>query len=227
VRRESGAVVVVALGVLGLRLGLTDDLLSFVKPSMRVPLVLTAVVLVALGVWELVAAYRRPPVELAGHHDHHDAKVSWLLTLPVVVSLVLAPPALGADAVDRTLALPPVEAASLPPLPAMVDGAYPMSLAEYTSRAAAGPQGELDGITVRLTGFAIRDGDGLSVVRFRLSCCAADARFSIVAVTGASVLPADETWLEIEGTWRADPGAVIDVTGGSVRQVDPPRNPYE
>jgi uncharacterized repeat protein (TIGR03943 family) len=236
VRRDGAAVVLVALGVLGLRLGLTDAMLDYVKPFMRWPLVATSVVLVVLGVWELALSFRSSDrgQDVHDHHDdghhHHGGapRVTWLLLVPVIVSLVVAPGALQADAVRRALPADLIPLEELPPLPPPVAGVYDLPLAEVAARSV-GPEGELAGLTVRTVGFTVRRGSETSLARFRLNCCAADARVAEVVLVGLDRSFTDDTWLSVEGVWApSEPGeehaAILVVS--SVTEIERPANPY-
>jgi uncharacterized repeat protein (TIGR03943 family) len=249
VRRDSGAVVLVALGVLGLRLAVTDAMLDYVKPVMRIPLLITSVILLALGVWEFWVSLREgsPDDEHGGdhkqhdHHEHHGTEdvhghshrhggpgVAWLLLAPVLVTLIIAPGALQADAVKRALPASPTPISELGPLPRPVDGVYELPLAEFAARSV-GPEGQLDDKTVRVVGFVVDRGDGPTVARFRLSCCAADARVSEAALIGVADVPSENTWVVVEGTWVPGPpgeyAPAIQV--GDLRVIPQPANPYQ
>jgi uncharacterized repeat protein (TIGR03943 family) len=232
-------VVLVALGVLGLRLGFTDAMLDYVKPFMRIPLLVASGLLVVLGLWELLLSFRRGSEHdhdgddhdgHDGHHHHHGGGplVTWLLLVPVIVTLIVAPGALEADAVRRALpaALIPIE--ELPPLPTPVDGVYDLPIAEFASRSV-GPEGGIEGLDVRLVGFVVRRGPEMSVARFRLSCCAADARVAEVLVVGSGQPYDDNTWIEVRGRWQpvtaGEPHRAI-IAATSVAVIDRPANPY-
>lgn len=262
--RTQGALLL-AVGGIALRLGLTDVALAYVKTSMQPLLVLTGVVLIVLGLGSIVRAFRSPEAseeaeeeavdhaalhgyaavhgdgedELATEvHEHtHGASVAWLLVLPLLALLLVAPPALGAFAAGRQPTRPPVTTqTSYPPLPDPVDGAVPLTMSEYVFRALYDDDRSLEGERIRLTGFVTpnEDGEGYLLSRFTLSCCAADATAVNVQVLGDQDWPAD-TWLEVEGHWRprpdADPGVpsldppLLDAEAS--RPIDPPAQPYE
>jgi uncharacterized repeat protein (TIGR03943 family) len=239
VRRDAAAVVLVALAALGLRLGFTDALLDYVQPWMRWPIVATAVLLAVLGVSELVdsvsgrqSASTGPadgcpaPGQEAGHGGH-STRVAWLLAAPVVVTLVVAPGALEADAVFRALPAAPIPLDELAPLPTPIDGWYELPVAEFVARSV-GPEGGLEGLPVKLVGFVVDRGEDSSLARFRISCCAADAQVSEVRLRGVDAVPAENSWIVVYGRWV--PGGP---TGGAVMDVERlipvarPANPYE
>jgi uncharacterized repeat protein (TIGR03943 family) len=237
VRRDAAAVVLVSLGVLGLRLALTAALLDYVRGWMRVPVALASVLLIVLGVSELAEARsetrasggrgpRRGPG--AGPHDHHGggSRVAWFLVAPIVVSLVVAPGALGVDAVDRSLPVAVIPIQDLPPLPVPVDGAHELPLAEFLARAV-GPEGAMEGRTIRLVGFVVWRGSEPSLARFRINCCAADAQVAEVGLAGWGDVPEQGTWVQVEGRWVSVGGLRPSLQVSRLIPIERPANPYE
>ena len=235
-RRDGAAVVLVALGVLGLRLALTDAMLDYVRAWMRWPILATSLLLIVLGILELLGALsgRRSPVgdgaEAAGHAhggNRHGPAVTWLLIAPVVVTLVVAPGALEADAVYRALPAAPIPLEEIPPLPVPVDGHYELPLAEFVARAV-GPEGGLEGLPVRLVGFVVRRGGDVSMARFRISCCAADAQVAEIRLGGVADAPDQDTWVVVEGRWvSTGPGGDAAMQVERLAPIVRPTNPYE
>lgn len=237
-----------ALGGLAVRLGTTDAALLYVKPSMRPFLVAAGVVVILLGIDATVR--RRPSGEPAiedGTAHQHQPRVTWLLLVPVLAVVLVPPAPLGTFATKYGVAagmlgpatdLPTIDDASMwPELPAPVDGAVPLSLVDFMSRAHYDEQQSLEDVRVRLTGFVSdTTGDGFRLTRFTISCCAADARPVHVRVVGTSDTdPATDSWLEVEGTWRlaptqdparppTDPPVLVAQTVTGVAQ---PAEPYE
>jgi uncharacterized repeat protein (TIGR03943 family) len=106
----------------------------YVKTGFGPLLMAAGIALMIVGAVSIVLALRRhradlsdraaePGTEAAGH-DHDRSRAAWLLVLPVL-ALLLAPPALGADAVARTSGSQAVADAP-PPDPQVVtgDGGY-------------------------------------------------------------------------------------------------------
>jgi hypothetical protein len=86
------------VGAMALWLGLTDAALAYVRGALRPPLVVSGVVLLVLA----GAALRRRGPDRGGHgHDDGAPRSGWLLALPVLVLLLVAPPALGSFAASR------------------------------------------------------------------------------------------------------------------------------
>ena len=248
-QRTSGALLL-AIGGVALRLGLTDAALAYVKAGLRPPLVVAGTILLLLGALQISRAFRATvehaapaadgtPTE-AADHGHDGPRVAWLLALPLLALLLVAPPPLGAFAASRQSdALSKPMRGEAGPLPAPVDGAVELTLGEYSFRALYDTELSLQDKTVRLTGFVTNaepgDDGAFRLTRFKLNCCAADGQAINVVVKGDQAPPPVETWLEVEGRWlgRSDEEAdlitpkpaVIELT--SMRQVPEPSQPYE
>lgn len=227
-RRETQHVLLVLLGGALLRIAADDTHLRYVKPSHRWLLVAAGAVIVALAVVALVR-------DLRGHgpaddHDHARSHVPWLLLAPVLVIALVAPPALGADSVNRAGARNAVvqDGDVFPPLP---DDPR-LTVAEFVQRAAWDTSGSLDGREVTLTGFAVRRGAAVELARLTISCCAADARPNRVRLVGDLGDPPQDTWLRVRGPVQtgsatAATGYVPAMTVAAVEVVDAPPDPYE
>lgn len=244
--RTQGALLL-AVGGIALRLGLTDAALSYVKPSLQPLLVMAGLALGVLGAVAVRRAFRAEreghpgePAEPdpAHHHPHGGPAIAWLLVLPLLSLLLVAPPPLGAFAAARQSDLIPVDTrSSYGPLPEAVDGAVPLPMVEFVYRALYDEGATLEGEPVRLTGFVSNTevDQGYQLSRFIVSCCAADARAVDVVLADDQPPPELDTWLEVEGTWRpratVEPGEattdppVLEVRARRV--IDPPAEPYE
>lgn len=169
-----------------------------------------------------------------GHDHRRGPAVGWLLCLPLLLVLLIPPPALGAWAAARAGAavpLPTPTARHPGPLPAGDPVALPVHA--YAERATWDAGRTLAGRTVDLTGFVTPDpAGGWYVTRAVITCCAADARSYLVKVTGpVPALPTD-TWVRVVG--RAVPAAgtdpataVAQVEALSVTTTPAPSDPYE
>ncbi|GGN49122.1 membrane protein [Streptomyces albiflavescens] len=169
-----------------------------------------------------------------GHGDaHREPRISWLLILPLLALILVAPPALGSYSAMRTgtaLQAP----FGYPALPAR--DPVPLSLVDYAGRAAYGHGRSLGDRRIRITGFVALDRAGTPyLVRMALNCCAADAQPVKVGLTGRipPVLQPD-TWLEVTGTYTGkrtkDPvnGGIIPFLDVSrARPVATPHDPYD
>lgn len=229
-RRETQHVLLVLLGGALLRIAADDTYLRYVRPSHRWLLLGAGAAIVVLAVVALVRDLRgRAP---RGDHQHPGAErhVPWLLLVPVLVIALVAPPALGADSVNRAGAGNAVirDGDVFPPLAADPE----LTVAEFVQRAAWDTSGSLDGREVTLTGFAVRRGAAVELARLTIACCAADARPNRVRLVGDLGEPAQDTWLRIRGTVQtgsatAATGYVPAMTVASVQVVDAPPDPYE
>jgi uncharacterized repeat protein (TIGR03943 family) len=247
--RRSQAAIVFVVGAMALYLGRSDAALAYVKAGLQPLLLASGVILVGLGL-----------VALVGHgqdqhgHQPHGPRVAWLLVLPSLALVLIAPPALGAFAASRQPIRPPptiraspgglsgpaapTSGDSFPPLMPPGDGtAVPMALGEYLARDDQEPY-TLAGVRIRLLGFVSPEQggrDGYLLTRFAISCCAADATALRVAIRGDRVVRAADTWLEVEGRWQqrtsdhsgqptADTAVLL---AESVRVTRQPSEPYE
>jgi uncharacterized repeat protein (TIGR03943 family) len=174
----------------------------------------------------------------AGHgHSHGAARSAWMLLMPVLAIFLVAPPALGADSVNRaggrTVASEQrqdqVIKTKFPPLPA--GSVVPMRMADVATRAAWDATNSLNGRTLELTGFVVHDAAGVYVARLVITCCAADAMPVKARLVGAEGL-ADDEWITVTGQVRPDSAVqadnyvpVFDTT--TVKKIGTPSDPYE
>ncbi|BCL29664.1 TIGR03943 family putative permease subunit [Streptomyces aurantiacus] len=255
--RQAQAAVLLLTGGAILHAGLTDLYLRYVKAGLRPLLLAAGVVLIAAAVatvWYERKATRTAPQPPAlvpapeqGHgdahgHDHGDAhghthrepRIAWLLVLPLLALILVAPPALGSYSALRTgtaLQKQPWGFADLP-----AGDTVRLSLVDYAGRAAYDHGRSLDNRRIKTAGFLAVGHDGTPyLVRMALSCCAADAQPVKIGLTGHTppVLRPD-TWLEVTGTYTAkqtkDPvndGIIpfLDIT--EAKPVKAPRDPYD
>lgn len=166
-----------------------------------------------------------------GHgHDHGGAtRVAWLLAVPALTLLFVAPPALGSYTASREGGAARVERTAYDEL---ADApTTPMALEEFIGRTLYDST-SVRGRKIRLLGFvtAGKSPDTWYLNRLKVGCCAGDARTLRVEVHGVKA-PGNDTWVEVTGVLRADgvtaenPVPSMDV--GALKPVDPPRNPYQ
>jgi uncharacterized repeat protein (TIGR03943 family) len=206
VKRELHGLVLALVGGTLLKLALTGDYRRYVKPGVRPYLIVAAIVLLAIGaatLWQAVA--RRESTDDHGHHHGHSRfDVAWLLVVPMLVLLVLAPPALGSFSAARAgTALGAATTSNLPPLP---DGdPVRLSVLDYAARAVDDHGRSLAHRHVTLSGFLLAgDNGGWYLTRMVITCCAADAQPIKVGLTGA--VPAGlkaNSWLQVTGEYAA------------------------
>ncbi|WP_158564237.1 TIGR03943 family putative permease subunit [Jiangella anatolica] len=234
------AILLLAFAAILIRLGLTDAALPFVRPGLRPALLAAGIVLAVLGAHALRRDLRPAAgdPEAAGHD--HAPGVAWLLALPLLTLLLVAPSPLGSFAAGRQGSEPPalMSGIDFAGLPEPRDGAVDLSMREYVGRALYDEATSLADTRVRLVGFvAPLDDDaagGYLLTRFAVNCCAADATALSVEVVGDGARPVD-TWLEIEGRWEPrdghEPGTADTepplFVAERVTPIDQPAEPYE
>lgn len=252
-RRYGPALLLLLSGAAVLRITVFSDLyLRYVQAGLKVYLIASGVLLLALGALSAVRATRTHQYEDEdeagdragdeeleedhGHdptHDHHRTpRIAWLLAVPAAALLLFPPPALGSYSADREAEQRAAQGVgTFPVLPA--GDPVDLTLGEYTSRAIYDSGKSLTGRTVRMTGFVTRGDNGTwYLARLLITCCAADASTYKIEITGADA-PVNDTWVTVTGTWHpkgklgsdAAWPPVLDST--SVRQVKEPANPYE
>jgi uncharacterized repeat protein (TIGR03943 family) len=239
VRKDAQAVLLLLVGGTLLKISANGTYMRYVKPSSRWLLIAAGLVLLGVAVvtlWQVVrehtgAARAKDPAR----HDHAESKVGWLLLVPALVLLVLAPPSIGSFQASRsgTALTAPVDS-DFAPLP---DGdPVRISILDYASRSVFDKGKSLAGRRVTLSGFVMAGPNGTPyLARMIVTCCAADARPIKVGLAGAvpgGLRP--DAWIEVDGafTARADRDPVnndiipyIEVT--VVRSIPAPESQYE
>ncbi|WP_030897886.1 TIGR03943 family putative permease subunit [Streptomyces sp. NRRL S-474] len=218
------------LGATLLHAGTTDLYLRYVKSGLRPLVLLAGVVLIATAAATLWYDRRRAD---SRQHHHHEPRISWLLALPVLALILVAPPALGSYSASHTgTAL--TKPFGFPDLPA--DGPLRLGVADYAGRAVYDEGRSLRDRELKITGFVTLDRSGAPhLVRMGLNCCAADAQPVKIALTGN--LPpvlAPDTWLEITGRYTPrrtkDPvndGPIPYLEVTRAKPVPAPTDPYD
>jgi uncharacterized repeat protein (TIGR03943 family) len=248
-RREVQAILLVLLGTALLRISLfSDSYLRYVRAALGPYLVASGGVLVLLGVASAVATVRalradpertHPEAHDHGHdhgHGHGGPRIAWLLTLPVLAIVLVAPPALGSYTAQRsesTTVKPAGTQPTFPPLPA--GDPLTMTLGSFDVRAVWDTAAPLRGRRVKLTGFVTAGKEGgWYLTRLTISCCAADALASKVEIRGAAAdpVPPSGSWVEVVGTWlpdgkEAEPDTIPLLTAAQVTRIPEPKDPYE
>ncbi|MEU4063126.1 TIGR03943 family protein [Streptomyces wedmorensis] len=232
----------------------SDMYLRYVKEGLWPYLVASGTLLVVLGLAGIgaeVARRLRQPVlrrdasgrrywhdpvdDHAEAHDGHGhghggaTRVAWLLAVPALTLLFVAPPALGSYTASRDGGAARVERTAYEEL---ADApTTPMALEEFIGRSVYDST-SLRGRKVRLLGFvtAGKAPDSWYLNRLKVGCCAGDARTMRVEVHGVKA-PRNDTWVEVTGVWRADDVTVENpvpaLDAGALKPVSPPRNPYQ
>lgn len=241
-RRETQNLLLVLLGQAILKISFDGTYLRYVKPGMFAWLVGAGIVIAGLGivaiVRDILAARAGGFVSPSGCDHPHSAQSTWMLLLPVLAIFLIAPPALGADSVNRATSWAQ-RAQPAPPLPAISGKPPLLKVGDFVLRATWEPKGALTGRVVRLQGFVVhpkKNHETVQLARMHISCCAADASAIRVDLAGPAApeamrLPAD-TWIEITGQLRS--GSITDVSEQTptvditaIRRIPVPANPYE
>jgi uncharacterized membrane protein YcgQ (UPF0703/DUF1980 family) len=177
VKRELHALILALVGGTLLKLALTGDFERYVKPGVRPYLVAASIVVLLVAAASLVPRWRSGDDHHG--HDHGRFDVAWLLVVPMLVLLVIAPPALGSFSAARsgTALGAAANASDLPALP--------------------------DGRRVTLSGFVLPgEGGTWYLTRMVITCCAADAQPVKVGLAGTvpDGLKGND-WLQVTGTY--------------------------
>ncbi len=226
------------LGGFTVRMVWTGGFGWFVQQRMRYPLLAAGIVLVIFGVYEWRRSLSEDARTPSSAKSSVAPKVGWLLGLPFVVFISVAPTGLSAAAADRVEAFSPTASnETFAPIDADA-GPVEMRVFEFLDRAIWDDAQSLEDVPVRLEGLVVNDGsvpDGFLLTRFMVSCCAADGIPLQVALHGTPAFEAD-SWViadvvwrppdipyqEVEGEWVVEADA-IEVTAVE----DAPNDPYE
>jgi uncharacterized repeat protein (TIGR03943 family) len=211
-----GGTTVLLVGVMLIRLTVTDAYQRYVRVGMGPWLLVAGVLLALLGASAVLATLwgsgadsedlmvdvdQLDDGDQAGHspadhnhaghgeHDHdHANQIGWLLLVPVLALLLVVPPALGSFGVDRSRVTAAPSGAG--EYRTLVAGAtpHPMTMLEFDQRAFDHGGASMRGVPVKITGFVARpqDGAGFQLARYQIACCAADAVAAVARVAGAS-----------------------------------------
>jgi uncharacterized repeat protein (TIGR03943 family) len=250
VNKQAQGLVLLLLGGAVLKASVTDMYLRYVKAGLQPFLIAAGIVLVAAAVMTLIYDFRADRDRAADQQDvddhddhghdhggtaHREPRVGWLLILPVLGLLLVAPPALGSFAAGQAgTALASQEVSDYAPLPEG-DPAV-ISVLDYASRAVFDRGRSLGERRVQVTGFIATGAEGEPILaRMILSCCAADGRPIKLGMAGNPPvgLPTD-TWVEVTGRYTDRTGTDA-VNGERIPFIDvetwvevpPPRNQYE
>jgi uncharacterized repeat protein (TIGR03943 family) len=219
-------------GAFAIWLEVSGTALNFVRPTMRPYVLVAGVVAIVLALAPPGGLLSRNPASSEEHehdHAHGGIGVGWLLVAPLLIALLVPPAPLGANAVRaRRVSRDTSQEEGFPPVGAPVDGAVPMSMAEFYTRALRDPKPQLRGVRVRVVGFVSERGAAsYRLGRFVIFCCAADAEALEVSVSGDAVPHRVNDWLEVTGTWVEGPGEVPRLRADEVKPVRRPAEPYE
>ncbi len=210
--RMSRAAVMLFLGLSMTRLLWTGSFGWFIQQRMKWPLLLATIALVLLAVYEGFNASREEVDDPDSATRSVAPKVGWLMVLPLLVLISVAPTGLGAVAADRVDSFEPLDVSiDFEPLE---ESSEPIELRvfDFIDRAIWDEDGSTIGRTVRLEGLVVNDPaypDGFLLTRFMVSCCAADG------------VPLQVALRDVGQTFENDTWVIADVV---LRELDVPYN---
>lgn len=211
----------------------------FVQQRMRLPLMAAAVVLIIFGVYETIRGAREEDDDPNSRSRSAGPAVGWLLLLPLVVLISVAPTGLGAAAADRIDAYTPTATQEEFEELDFSNGPPAIRVFDFLDRAAWDEERSLEDQTVRLEGLVVNDPsipDGFKLTRFMVSCCAADGIPLQVTLHGSGAPLENETWVIADVIWRPPPVPYGEMEDGYVVEADivnltivpeAPNDPYE
>ncbi|MDV3128772.1 TIGR03943 family protein [Mycobacterium sp. 21AC1] len=231
--RETENALLLLVGVSAAIIAATGSYTRYVKPSVLPFLIATAVLLIALALAAITRDIRRGAAAEPGHDHAHRSGTAWLLLIPIAMLAFVVPPAIRPDAASVSEVSTDVLRRPFAPLP---DGRAPeLSLPDVLIRVAQDTAGTLDGRTITVRGFTMRDGDRTDLARVVIICCAADAQLARIRLSGPATAQIsgypENTWITVEGTVPAGQGdssrrQLPTMSVLSAARTDPPAHPY-
>lgn len=203
--RVGRAAVMLTLGLISARMLWTGSFGWFIQQRMRWPLLAATIVLLMLGVYEGVKGAQEESDNPNTMRLPRAPRIGWMMVLPLVVLVSVAPTGLGAAAADRVENFTPVDSEDLFEDLDTSNGPVELRLLDFVNRALWDEQRSVEDTTIRLEGLVVNDPDvpdGFLLTRFLVSCCAADGVPIQVAVRGVEQSLPDDTWVVTEVVWR-------------------------
>lgn len=237
--RVGRAAIMLALGGVTTRLLWSGGFGWFVQQRMFLPLVAAAVVLLVFGLYEAFAGALDESREEGVSRSSAGPTVGWMLILPLLVLISVAPTGLGAAAADRVAAFTPTESTALfEPIDTSSGEPPSMRVFDFLDRALWDDQRSLEDVVIRLEGLVVNDPelpDGFKLTRFLVSCCAADGIPLQVSLHGAGQTLPDDSWVVADVMWRpadftqdAEGAPVVEADVVSLQVIpNAPNDPYE
>ncbi|OBK80252.1 TIGR03943 family protein [Mycobacterium sp. 1165178.9] len=236
--RETENIVLLLVGISIAVITVSGAFTRYVKPGLLPWLAASALLLIALALVAIIGDIRRGGPRPSDHSetDSHRTGV-WLLVVPILVLMVVAPPALRPSA-----AAPSVPTGShvvlnrFPFAPLPSGNAPEVPLPEVLRREVQDSTGSLTHRSITVTGFVLNEAQGVDLGRIVIYCCAADAQLARIHLRGpaaqyAAGLP-DNTWLRAEGqviplTGQPNYRMIPTLEATKVTRIDTPANPYD
>ena len=229
--RLARSALLLGLAVLIAKLFVTGQMALYMSPALDPLTALAAVLLAAMGVFELRGARQGHP-EPSGT----DQTLTYLLVLvPLLLGLFVAPRALGSSALggENISSLIVGFARQASPTPAVV-ATQPIEdvgdLLAFLRRAGEGGLGQ----HVHAIGLVARGGDlepnEFVLLRYSIVHCVADARpIALLVVAPGEVAWQTDQWVEIDGSLGSrERGGdrLVSIIADRIVPTDEPTNPY-
>jgi uncharacterized repeat protein (TIGR03943 family) len=219
----------------------TDVYMRYVKHGLRPVLIIGGALLIAAAVmtlWYETRAVVRDETD-HGHehgHGHGEPRFGWLLVLPVIGLLIVAPPALGAYTAAQSGSILTAQGSASDYAPLPPGDPVQLGMLDYASRAVFDRGRSLTGRHLELSGFVTPGPNGQPMLaRIVVSCCAADGRPIKVGLAGdVPTGVATNSWLQVIGAYTPTVGT-DPVNGAAVpylrvtswQQIPEPAEPYD
>ncbi|OMC16767.1 TIGR03943 family protein [Mycobacterium sp. SP-6446] len=237
--RETENIVLLLVGTSIAVITVSGAFTRYVKPGLLPWLAASALLLIALALVAIIGDIRRGGPRPTDHNEAHSHRtgIVWLLVVPVLVLIVVAPPALRPSG-----AAPSVTAASnavlnrFPFAPLPPGNAPEVSLPEVLQREVQDSTGSLTNRSITVAGFVLNEAQGVDLGRVVIVCCAADAQLARIHLRGPAAPHAaglaDNTWVRVEGqvkplTGQADYRVIPTLEATKVTRINAPANPYD
>jgi uncharacterized repeat protein (TIGR03943 family) len=225
--------------LIGLSIGIitvTGAYTRYVRPSQLPWLAAAAIFLIVLAATSIIRDYRRDGRDRHVDGHLHRSTVGWLVVLPIVVLTFITPPPIGPRSVNATSVTAVSTDVLRRPFPPLPDEVAPtVSLPDLLERFNNDTANTLDGRTISVTGFTLKESDHVDLGIMHIICCAADARLVRVRlggpISGQAADHPDQTWMRVEGTVHKGPPGVAGRPApvlelSNVTPIDAPANPY-
>ena len=228
-------VLLVYVGIVIGRITWSGSFGFFVQQRMRWPLAIAAACVFALGLVDVVNWWR----ERVDDRRSVGPVVGWLLAAPLLVLMSVSPTGLGAAASNRVDSFEPQPPAQTDTWALPADDPFEMRMIDFVNHALYDEQRRLEGRQVIMEGLVVNDpevDDGFLLVRFVVSCCAADGLPLKVALRGTAERYDDDQWVRATVTWRPPDSDAPDAASSGFIEAevlnvepidDPPSAQYE
>jgi uncharacterized repeat protein (TIGR03943 family) len=234
--RSVRATLLLGFALLIAKIFFAGQMVRYMAPALDPLTVLTAFVLAAMGAVELGGV--RPSRRIDDASGQEQAATGFLLAIPIVIGLLLAPKALGSSMFgdeDLTRIITAVGPSAVAP---RRDGQSASEepvenipeMAAYLRQDGDRPVGRRAravGLGVRGMGLGL---DELALIRFSIVHCVADAQpLGLLVVTPDAATWERDQWVQVEGileTRERSGARLVTIVADSIVPIEEPRNPY-